>query len=81
MDKGGAGKTVCQQSYRGRDRDEDLSEDAIIRTESERERDLGNCYSGDAKAVKCCSKRKIERVKGQRNPADNSQSPACRTSA
>lgn len=40
MDKGGAGKTVCQQSYRGRDRDEDLSEDAIIRTESEREREI-----------------------------------------
>lgn len=68
MDKGGEGKTVCKQRYRGRDGDEDLSEDAIIH----RDRDLGKCSSADAKVVKCCSKRKIERVKGQRKPADNS---------
>lgn len=34
--------------------------------ERERERDLGKCSSADAKVVKCCSERKIERVKGQR---------------
>ena len=55
MDKGGEGKTVCKQRYRGRDGDEDLSEDAIIH----RDRDLGKCSSADAKVVKCCSKRKI----------------------
>lgn len=67
MDNGGEGKTLCKQRYRGRDGNEDLSEDTII----ERERS-GKCSSADAKVVKCCSKRKTERVKGQRNPADNS---------
>lgn len=37
MDKGGEGKTVCKQRYRRRDGDEDLSEDAIIQRERERE--------------------------------------------
>lgn len=37
MDKGGEGKTVCKQRYRKTDGDEDLSEDAIIQRERERE--------------------------------------------
>lgn len=38
MDEGGEGKTVCKQRHGGRDGDEDLSEDAIILRERERER-------------------------------------------
>lgn len=49
MDKGGEGKTVCKQRYRGRDGDEDLSEDAIIRSERGRSGKmlLGRCQSGE----------------------------------
>ncbi|TWW81986.1 C-terminal-binding protein 2 [Takifugu flavidus] len=59
---------VCKQRYRGRDGDEDLSEDAIIQSRrgGEGRGDLGKCSSADAKMVKCCSERKIERVKGIR---------------
>lgn len=68
VERGVEGKMVCKQRYKGRDGDEDLSEDAIIhsRTEGVGGGDLGKCSSADAKMVKCCSERKIERVKGQR---------------
>lgn len=66
MERGVEGKMVCKQRYKGRDGDEDLSEDAIVQSLGGGGGDLGKCSSADAKMVKCCSERKIERGKGQR---------------